>query len=133
MALNLVFWPISGAIRRHYRHRLEIGDAQRSARWWIRVVCAVNLIFALGMFKLLSSSDLADFSHKFDFRINFFQVIGVLGVLGTVLVLIGWWRLIRDQAYWFWAKAWTSLVLVACIGFVWCVLYWNLLDFRMNY
>jgi CubicO group peptidase (beta-lactamase class C family) len=133
MALNLVLWPITGMIRRHYRQRLEIGDAQRRARSWIRVVCAVNLVFALGMFAVLSSSNASDLGYKLDFRINFFQVIGVLGVLCTVLVLIGWWRLVRDQAYWFWAKAWSSLVLLACIGFVWFVLYWNLLDFRMNY
>lgn len=133
MALTLLFWPVAGAIRRHYHHRLEIGEPQRRARTWIRIVCALNLIFAVGMLTSLTSFNPGEFSEKADLRINFFQVIGVLGALGTVLVVVGWYRLWKDHAYWMWAKVWNLLVLLSCAGFVWFVLYWNLLDFRLNY
>jgi hypothetical protein len=39
----------------------------------------------------------------------------------------------RDHNVWFWAKLWNVLVLLACVGFVWIVVYWNVLDFSMNY
>lgn len=133
MALTLLFWPIGGLIRRHYHHRLELGDAQRRARTWIRLVCALDLTFAIGLLTLVSSANASDLNERLDLRVNFFQVIGVLGALGTVLVFVGWLRLWRDRAYWFWARIWNLLVLLACLGFVWFVLYWNLLDFRMNY
>ncbi|HLW52706.1 MAG TPA: serine hydrolase domain-containing protein [Candidatus Angelobacter sp.] len=133
MALNLLFWPIAGAVRRHYHHRLELGDSQRRARTWIRMVCALDLIFAIGLIILTTTAGVGNFNEKLDLRVNLFQVIGVLGALGTVLVLIGCLRLMKDRAYWFWARMWNLLVLLACLGFIWFVLYWNVLDFRMNY
>jgi CubicO group peptidase (beta-lactamase class C family) len=133
MALTLLAWPAAVVIRRHYHHRLELGAAERHARLWIRLVCLLDLIFAIGMLVTLSSFDPGDFSEKLDLRVNAVQVIGVLGALGTVLVLAGWLRLWRSRAYWLWAKLWNLLAVLACLGFVWFVLYWNLLDFRMNY
>lgn len=133
MALNILFWPVAGVIRRHYHHRLEIGDSQRRARTWIRLVCALNLIFMAGMLVIFSNPDLTSLNEKLDLRINFLQVIGVLGALGMIMVVVGCWHLWKDRGYWFWAKIWTLLVLLSCISFTWFVLYWNLLDFRMNY
>jgi len=57
----------------------------------------------------------------------------VLGALGTLLVLIACLRSWRDRNLWIWAKVWNFLVLAACLGFTWFVLYWNLLDFSKNY
>lgn len=133
MGLTLLFWPLGAAIRRHYHQRLEIDAGTRRARLWIRLVCALNIVFAGGLLLTLSSVDPGDLSDKLDFRITLFQAIGVLGALGTLLVLIGAVRSWRDSNLWFWAKVWNLLVLLACVGFTWFVLYWNLLDFSKNY
>ena len=133
MALTLVFWPIGALARRHYHQRLELDQYQLSARLWIRLVCALNIIFVLGMFATFANADIADLSEKLDLRINAIQVVGVLGVIGLLLVIIACWRSWSDRSVGTGAKLWNVLVLLACGGFVWFVLYWNLLDFRRNY
>jgi CubicO group peptidase (beta-lactamase class C family) len=133
MALTLLFWPVAALLRWHYRQHLDQSDALRRARRWIRLVCALDLAFVLGMAFTLNAVNIADLNEKLDPRINIFQAIGVLGALGTVLVFVAWLRSWREPAYWLWAKIWNTLVLLACLGFVWFALYWNLFDFRMNY
>jgi hypothetical protein len=133
MALTLVFWPIGALARRHYHQRLELDQYQLRARLWIRLVCALNIIFVLGMFATFANADIADLSEKLDLRINAIQVVGVLGVIGLLLVIIACWRSWSDRSVGTGAKLWNVLVLLACGGFVWFVLYWNLLDFRRNY
>jgi hypothetical protein len=120
-------------IRGHYHYRLEMDAAQRRGRLWTRVVCAVNILFVVLMLQTLSSDSPVAFSEKADLHLNLIQAGGVLGAMGTLLVLIACLRFWRDQSLWFWTKVWNFIVLVACIGFTWFVLYWNLLDFSKNY
>src|SRR5205807_1508961 len=49
MALTLLFWPVGALVRRHYHHRLEMEEPTRQGRLWIRLVCALNLLFVVGM------------------------------------------------------------------------------------
>ena len=133
MALTLVFWPIGALVRRHYHQRLEMDTPQRRGRLWIRLVCALNLIFVLAMLQTFSDAGAGSFNEKLDLHLNLIQAVGVLGALGTVLVLIACLRSWRDPNRWVWAKVWNLLVLLACVGFTWFVLYWNMLDFSKNY
>src|SRR5262249_7132160 len=133
MALTLVFWPIGALARSHYHQRLELDQYQLHARLWIRLVCALNIIFVLALLATFANAEAGDLNEKLDLRINLIQVIGALGVAGLLLVIIGCWRSWSDRSVGAWAKLWNFLVLLACAGFVWCVLYWNLLDFRRNY
>jgi CubicO group peptidase (beta-lactamase class C family) len=133
MALTLLFWPVGAVIRRHYHQHLEMDSGTRRARLWIRLVCALDIVFIVGLLLTFSSINPGDLSEKLDLHINLLQSIGVLGALGTLLVLIACLRSWRDSNLWFWTKIWNLLVLVACIGFTWFVLYWNMLDFSKNY
>ncbi len=133
MALTLLFWPVGAMIRRHYHQRLELDAGQRRARLWIRLVCALDIIFVVAMIQAFSTTEAGSLSEKLDLHLNLIQAVGVLGALGTVLVLIACLRSWRDRNLWVWAKVWNFLVLAACLGFTWFVLYWNLLDFSKNY
>jgi hypothetical protein len=133
MALTLLFWPAGALVRRHYHQRLEMDAPQRRGRLWIRLVCALNIIFVVAMLQTFSNAEAGVFNEKLDLHINLIQAVGVLGALGTVLVLIACLRSWRDRNQWVWAKVWNLLVLLACIGLTWFVLYWNLLDFSKNY
>ncbi len=133
MGLTLAFWPVGAVIRRHYHIRLEMDAPQRRGRLWMRLVCAVNVIFVAVMFRTFSDIQPGTLSEKLDLHFNLIQAVGVLGALGTVLVLIACLRSWRDRNLWMWAKIWNLLVLLACLGFTWFVLYWNLLDFSKNY
>lgn len=133
MGLTLLFWPVGALVRRHYHIRLEMDAPQRRGRLWIRLVCALNIIFMAAMLQTFSNTEAGTLSEKLDLHINLIQALGVLGALGTVLVLIACVRSWRDRNLWVWAKFWNLLVLLACLGFTWFVLYWNLLDFSKNY
>jgi CubicO group peptidase (beta-lactamase class C family) len=133
MGLTLLFWPVNAFVRRHYHHRMEMDAATMQGRLWIRLVCALCILFIVAFTMTLSSEQPGDFSEKLDLRIHLVQVLGVLGALGTVLVLIACVRSWRDRNLWWFAKFWNLVVLVACAGFVWFVLYWDLLDFNLNY
>jgi len=133
MALTLLFWPAGAFVRRHYHHRLEMDTSTMQGRLWIRAVCALNIIFILAIVMAISSDDPGVFSEKLDLRIHLIQIIGVLGVAGTFLVFVAAVRSWRDHAVWWWAKMWNAVVLLACLGFVWFVIYWNVLDFNLNY
>jgi CubicO group peptidase (beta-lactamase class C family) len=133
MALTLVFWPIAALVRRHHHQRLEMETPQRRGRLWIRLVCALNLLFVLALLQTFSDAGAGSFSEKLDLRLNLIQAVGVLGALGTVLVLIACLRSWRDPNQWVWAKVWNLVVLLACVGFTGFVLYWNMLDFSKNY
>lgn len=133
MALTLLFWPAGAVIRRHYHHRLELEPSTLQGRLWIRLVCSLNIIFVLGMLAILSSGNPGDFSEKLDWRIHGMQVIGVCGAAGLILVFLGTLRSWRDHNAWWWAKVWNLMILLACVGYVWFLIYWNLLNFNLNY
>jgi CubicO group peptidase (beta-lactamase class C family) len=133
MALTLLFWPAGALIRRHYHSRLEMDEPTRQGRLWIRLVCALNLIFVLGMLLALSSDDPTGLNERADLKIHLLQAVGVLGAAGIVLVFIATVRSWRDRTMWWWSKFWNFMVLAACAAFVWISVYWNLLDFNLNY
>ena len=83
MALTLLFWPAGTLVRRHYHQRLELDEANRQGRLWIRLVCALNLIFVFGMLLSVSSDDPGALSEKSDLRIHIFQAIGVWAPRGS--------------------------------------------------
>jgi CubicO group peptidase (beta-lactamase class C family) len=133
MGLTLLFWPVGAMIRRHYHQRLELDAGQRRDRLWIRLVCALDIIFVVAMIHAFSNLEAGGLSESLDLQLNLIQAVAVLGALGTLLVLIACLRAWRDRNLWLWAKVGNFLVLLACIGFTWFVLYWNLLDFSKNY
>lgn len=133
MALTLLFWPVGTFIRRHYHYRLEIAADTQQSRLWIRLVCALDIIFVLALALTVSSGNPGTLSEKTDLRIHIIQVVGVLGAVGTILVAIGCLRAWQDGNMWWWAKVWNFVILLACLGFVWFALYWNVLNFNLNY
>ena len=133
MVLTLLFWPAGAFVRRHYHHRLEIEAGTMQGRLWIRLVCALNLIFVFGIVLAVSGDNPGDFSEKLDLRIHLLQIIGVLGAAGLFLVFVAAVRSWRDHNVWWWTKFWNAVVLLACLGYVWFVIYWNVLNFNLNY
>jgi CubicO group peptidase (beta-lactamase class C family) len=133
MGLTLLFWPVAAFVRRHYHHRMEMDSNVMQGRLWIRLVCALDLVFIASLAMTLSGGNPGDFSEKLDLRIHMVQVLGVLGALGTILVVIACLRSWRDRNLWWFAKFWNLMVLLACASFIWFVLYWDLLDFNLNY
>lgn len=133
MALTLLLWPVGAFVRAHYHHRLEIQPATHQGRLWILLVCALNIIFIIALALTLSSDSPGVLSEKTDLRIHITQVVGVLGALGTILVIVAAIRSWRDRNLWWFSKVWNFVLILACLGFLWFALYWNVLNFNLNY
>ncbi|HEY2235468.1 MAG TPA: serine hydrolase domain-containing protein [Candidatus Angelobacter sp.] len=133
LGLTLLCWPLAAVIRGHYHQRLELDPSYLRLRPWVRVVCAVDVIFLLIFVMVLTSGGISVLSSKTDFKFQAIQFLGVLGALGTVVVLLATLRSWRDPHAWFWGKVWNLLLLLACLGFAWFSYHWNLLNFNMNY
>jgi CubicO group peptidase (beta-lactamase class C family) len=133
LGLTLVGWPLAAMVRAHYHQRLELDAAYLRLRPWVRAVCATDLAFLILFFLTITSDSPATLSSRTDLKLQAIQVVGLLGALGTVVVLLATLRSWRDHHLWFWAKVWNLLVLLACIGFVWFSYHWKLINFNMNY
>jgi CubicO group peptidase (beta-lactamase class C family) len=134
LALTLVFWPVAAFVRAHYRSRLELSSQQQRLRVIVRLVCLLDIVFAIGMVLTLGGDDPTTLlSGKLDSRLFFFQGIGLLGVFGSLAVIYATIRSWGERNLWFWAKAWNLLVMLACIGLAWFAIHWNLVNFNMSY
>ena len=95
---------------------------------------ALDLIFVAAFVGLITYAMshidiLSDSGNKWFWLI---QLVGVLGAIGTLLVLF------NAVNAWFggrriWGKLQATLLALACVGFLWFVYVGNLLVFRSNY
>jgi CubicO group peptidase (beta-lactamase class C family) len=133
LGLTLLCWPVAAIIRGHYHQRLELDPSYLRLRPWVRVVCAVDIAFLLIFLTVLTSGGIGALSSRTDLKFHAIQTLGILGALGTIVVLVATLRSWRDRQAWFWSKVWNLLLLLACLGFVWFSYHWNLLNFNVNY
>jgi len=135
MALTLLFWPINAMLRWHYRYGLELTPEYRRLRWWMRLVCFVDLGFLAGITLWLTSADenIALFGGRFDPKLHAMQVVGLLGVLGTFIAINYCVRSWRSEGLWFWTRVWNTLLVLACLAYSFFLLNWHMLNFRLNY
>ena len=134
MLLAILLWPIVWFVRRHYGKKLELTKKERRLRLGVRLVFLVNLVFVLGIIGLVlfGLQHLWIFSDRGTKYFYLIQLVGVLGAVGTLLVLynaIHYWLVKRR----IWAKVQATLLLLACLGFLWFVFAGNLLHFSSKY
>ncbi len=133
--LTLLFWPLNAMLRSHYGYRAELPPRYRRLRRWMRWICVLDLTFitCFGLWLVSVSDDIAMLSSNFNTKLHMLQVIGVLGVLGTVVAINYCLRSWSDSGLWFWTKVWNTLLMLACIGYTFFLLNWHSLNFRLNY
>jgi CubicO group peptidase (beta-lactamase class C family) len=133
--LTLLLWPISALLRRHYDYKLILTPRQRHVRLLARLACLFDLLFLCGFmgFFMVSEKDIGLLSPRFNPLLRFIQIIGWIGVLGTIAalynVLLSW----ADRGRWLWTKVGDSLVALGCLAFVWFVFVWNMLHWSLRY
>ncbi|HLW82802.1 MAG TPA: serine hydrolase domain-containing protein [Candidatus Acidoferrales bacterium] len=133
--LTLILWPIAALVRWHYGHKWEVSDLERRARRWARIVCAIDLVFwaAFIITILEAGSHLNLLSSSADPWFRIIQIIGWLGVFGTLLALWNFWVSVGAPGRWWWAKTHDTLIALACLVSVWLVWFTHLLHFSLNY
>lgn len=133
--LTLIFWPVGAVLRHHYQKRLELAGQYRALRGWMRVVCAVDLIF-LALFAewiTRAQDDLNLLSSSFDGRLHALQLLGAIGVAGTALAVCYCVYSWTKPSLWVWARIWNTLLMFACAAYVFFVVNWHMLNFHLNY
>ncbi len=135
LALTLLLWPVAAVIRRHYKQQLNLTPQQRRLRLLVRLTCLFDLLFLIGFvaFFSVSEKDIGMLSPRFNPLLRIMQIVGWVGVLGTLAVVYSAFLAWRDQARWLWSRLSESLIALACIAFVWFVFTWNMLHWSLRY
>jgi CubicO group peptidase (beta-lactamase class C family) len=135
MLLTVLLWPLCWIVRRYYGYQLDLTGLEVLLRWGVRLVFLLNLIFAIGLGVILGygSSHLGFFSDRATFWFYLVQVIGVLGAIGTIVVLfnlLSSWRSNRTRI---WNKLQAAVFVLACLGFLLFAFVGGLFKFTSNY
>jgi CubicO group peptidase (beta-lactamase class C family) len=135
MLLTLILWPVSWFVRRHYGHKLELSPRERLLRILVRVVFAFDLIFVAALFGLTmyGLEHLEVFSDRGSTWFRLIQIVGLIGAIGTLIVLINaaltWFGKRRSL----WMKLQALVLLLASLGVLWFAFAGNLLRFSSTY
>lgn len=133
--LTLLLWPITALLRRHYGQKVQFEGAERSLRRWERIVSILYLAFLGGfvLFFTAATKDISLMSPKYNGWLRLIQVIGWLGVAGTVVAIINLVRSWTASGRWFWTRLGDVLIVVFAIGFAWFIIAWHMLAFSLRY
>jgi CubicO group peptidase (beta-lactamase class C family) len=133
--LTLVFWPIAALLRRHYDYKLILTPRQRQVRLVVRLACLFDLLFLCGFaaFFVVSEKDIGLLSPRFNPLLRVIQLVGWIGVLGTIVAVYNVFLSWADRSRWLWSKIADLVIAVGCLAFVWFVFVWNMLHWSLRY
>jgi hypothetical protein len=135
MLLTLILWPVAWFVRRHYGSKLELNGLERLLRFLVRLVFALDLIFVAALFTLVTYglSHLEIFTDRGTMWFRIIQTVGMIGAVGTLVVLINALFAWGSKRRSFWIKLQSALMLLACLGVLWFAFAGNLLKFTSSY
>jgi CubicO group peptidase (beta-lactamase class C family) len=135
MFLTLVLTPVAWGVRRHYGQRLDLTGSERLLRWGTLAAFALDLICVIGLTSLVTYglNHIEMFGDAKKIWFQFFQVIGIVGALGTIVVLYNAFQAWTSGRYRIWGKLLATILALACLGFLWFAFVSNLLIPRSSF
>ncbi len=135
MLLTLILWPIGWFVRRHYGRKLELAGRERLLRVLVRIVFLLDLIFIAALFGLVTYglTHLEIFSDRGTIWFRLIQIVGMVGAIGTLIVLLNAVLAWSSKRRSIWGKLQAAIMLLACLGVLWFALAGNLLRFSSTY
>ena len=135
IALTLILWPVMALVRRHYGQRLELTSAQRRLRLLARLACLMFVLFfaAYGLFFTMALKDIGLLSPRGNPWLRLIQIIGWLGVLGTLAAIYNALQSWRIAQRWWAARLGDALIALGCLGAMWFIFTWNMLHWSLKY
>ena len=135
LALTVLFWPIKAILRWRYGRPLALAGRARTLHRLTRVVALVDLVFLAGfpLAFLTLTSHLAGSPPSIDWIFRGLQLLGVIGVIGTVVPLAEFATALPDPARPWWTKATDLLIAVTALATVWFAFSQNLLTVGLKY
>lgn len=135
MLLTLILWPVCWFVRRHYGSKLELTRVEWWLRLGVRLVFLLDLIFIGSLVGLLAYGleHLEVFSSHGTKWFYLAQFVGVVGALGTLIVLLNALVSWRSKRRTIWGKLGATIMVLACLGVLWFSFAANLLHFTSKY
>ena len=135
MLLTLVLWPIGWFVRRHYNRKLELDPRERLLRILVRIVFVLDLIFIAALFGLTmyGLEHLEVFSDRGTRWFHLIQIVGIIGAIGTLIVLINAVFTWLGKRWSIWMRLQALILLLASLGVLWFAFAGNLLRFSSTY
>ncbi|MGD0890336.1 MAG: serine hydrolase domain-containing protein [Terracidiphilus sp.] len=132
--LTLILWPVSAWIRKHYNRPLQLEPRERLWRLLIRLVAAVDLIYAACWISILIASGGSPlFDSSFDPTLRAVQIVGWIGSLGTLLILIGVVKTWKAPGEWWLSHVGNVAIVLSAVSYSWFLWHWHLLHFSLLY
>ena len=131
--LTVLLWPVGAILRKHYGHPLDLTPAERRQRLLVRMVCVLFLCLCIGWVSVLSATDDIAAINSLPRWVVIFGLLGLLCVLGTIPVVWNALRSWRTANKWIWAKLHDIALALACLGLVWFLLNWKLMNFNLHF
>src|SRR5215475_6661186 len=135
MLLTVLLWPVMALVRKHYGKQLTLTPQQKRLRLLVRLACLATLLFvgAYLLFFTVALKDIGMLSPRGNPWIRLIQLLGWLGVSGTVLALYGAFRSWKEPGRRIWSRIGDTLVALAFVGLAWFTFTWNLLHWSLRY
>jgi len=132
--LTLLLWPVGALVRKHYGRPLNLTPQQRRLRLIVRLTCILDLVFLIAFvgFFSMAEKDIGILSPRFNPLLRIIQLVGWLGIFGTLAALYGAWQSWKERHWWL-SRLGDTLIAVSCLGFVWFVFVWNMLHWSLRY
>jgi CubicO group peptidase (beta-lactamase class C family) len=122
-AATVVLWPVGMLVRWHYGRTLDLTRGQKWRRLLIRIVSVLSLSFlVLGRVMMTSLGD-----PEAQMWIPPLQTLGVVAIAGSAIVFYDAARCWTEGGRWWFSRLHALALALACAGFVWFVLMWDLL------
>jgi CubicO group peptidase (beta-lactamase class C family) len=134
IVLTILLWPLAWALRKHYAKPLTLDASARKWRRYVRIVCAIDILYLIGLATIVSSlNSPGGLGSSGDYKLHLLQLIGVLSGLGAIVAILAAVKSWGDQTQWFWYKLWNTLLAAGCVFFFFFLWNWHLLNFHLNY
>ena len=135
LVLTILLWPILAAVRWHYAKPLSLTPEQRRLRTLVRLACVALVVFvaAFAAFFTAGEKHIEILSPKGNPWLRLIQLVGWLGVLGTLIALYNALKSWLDRARWIWSRVGDTLIALACIGAVCFIFTCHMLHWSLRY
>lgn len=135
LVLAVAFWPIKAVLRWRYQRPLALAGRARLLYRLTRVEALIDLVFLAGfpLALLTVASTLVSHSPSIDWLWRGIQLLGVIGVIGTVVPVANFVLGLRDPARPWWTKASDGLLVLAAFATIWFAFSQSLLTVGLKY
>lgn len=135
LVLTILLWPILAAVRWHYAKPLSLTLEQRRLRLLVRLACIALVAFvaAFAAFFTFGEKHIEILSPRGNPWLRLIQLVGWVGILGSLIAIYSAAKSWQDRAHWIWARIGDTLIALACVATAWFVFTCHMLHWSLRY